>query len=94
MTLYQVYRWDNDNGPTVSFHGTKKEALAKAKELRETTTIDGDLEVSRVKFPSKKADLLRYLNEVGAAACMPIDKDIASFEGRNPSEDEDEWSWQ
>jgi len=94
MTLYQVYRWDNENGPTVSFHGTKKEALDKAKELRETTVIDDDLEVSRVKFPSKKADLLHYLNTVGATACMPIDKDIASFESRDPSEDEDEWSWQ
>ena len=65
-----------------------------AKELLKNTTVDGDLEVSRVKFPSKKADLLRYLNEVNATSCMQVDKDIASFEGRNPSKDEDEWSWQ
>mgnify|MGYP003137158374 CR=1 FL=1 len=94
MTLYQVYRWDNDNGPTVSFHGTKKEALAVAKELLETTTIDGDLEVSRVKFPSKKADLLHYLNGVNATACMPVDKHIAIFESPDPSEDDEERSWQ
>ena len=94
MTLYQVYRWDNDNGPTVSFHGTKKEALAVAKELLKNTTVDGDLEVSRVKFPSKKKDLLRYLNGVDATACMPVDKDIASFEGHDPCEDDAEWAWQ
>ena len=80
MNIYQVYYWNEDFGPKVSFYGTKKEALTFAQETAREVEISGEVVVSRVRFPSKKAALLHYLNHVEATAALPIDQDIASFE--------------
>ena len=80
MTIYQVYYWNEDFGPQVSFYGTKKDALTFAKKTAREVEISGGVEVSRVRFPSKKAAVLHCLNVVEATMTMPVDKDIASFE--------------
>ena len=86
MTIYQVYYWNEDFGPMVSFYGTKKEALTFAQETAREVEISGEVVVSRVRFPSTKAALLHYLNCAESTSDMPIDKDIASFEA--PDDDE------
>ncbi len=82
MTIYQVYYWNEDFGPNVSFYGTKKEALTFAKDTARggSAQTGSSVDVSRVQLPSKKAALLFYLNCVEAQANMPVDKDIAEFE--------------
>lgn len=80
MTIYQVYYWNHDYGPMTSFYGTKKAALTWAKEVTRAGDLSGEVEVSRVRFPSKKAAAIYYLNYAEASAAMPKDKDIASFE--------------
>jgi|TARA_R110000803_G_scaffold62360_3_gene122701 hypothetical protein len=85
MTIYQVYYWSQAFGTLASFYGTKKDALAFAKEVARVGDVScrglgGTVDVSRVRFPSKKAALLHYLNGVDATMAMPVDKDIASFE--------------
>lgn len=80
MTIYQVYYWNEDFGPKVSFYGTKKKALTFAKDTAREAAINGTVDVSRVRFPSKKAAILFYLNCTEATMTMPVDKDIAEFE--------------
>ena len=86
MIIYQVYYWNEDFGPTVSFYGTKKEALTFAKEVTRGGDLSGEVEVSRVQLPSKKAKLLFYLNCAEARSLIPIDKNIASFEAIDDDE--------
>jgi hypothetical protein len=86
MKIYQVYYWHEYFGPKVSFYGTKKEALTFAKSTAREVDISGNVEVSRVRFPSKKEALLHYLNCVDATSLMPIDKEIASLEGIDDDE--------
>jgi hypothetical protein len=82
MTIYQVYYWNEDFGPNVSFYGTKKEALTFAKDTARggSAQTGSSVEVSRVRFPSKKSAFLFYLNCVEAQAIVPISEDIAEFE--------------
>tara|TARA_R110000796_G_scaffold242151_1_gene364121 strand:+ start:28 stop:300 length:273 start_codon:yes stop_codon:yes gene_type:complete len=82
MTIYQVYYWNGEFGPNVSFYGTKKEALTFAKETARggSAQIGSSVEVSRVQLPSKKAKLLFYLNCVEAQVIMPTSENIAEFE--------------
>lgn len=82
MIIYQVYYWNEDFGPNVTFYGTKKEALTFAKDTARdgNATCGSSVEVSRVRLPSKKADLLFYLGFVEATCGMPRGKYIAEFE--------------
>lgn len=86
MIIYQVYYWNEDFGPKVSFYGTKKDALTFAKEIAREGDLSSEVEVSRVRFPSKKAAVLHYLNCAEATMPVPIDKDIASFEALDDDE--------
>ena len=86
MKIYQVYYWNEDFGPGIAFYGTKKDALTFAKETAREGNLSGEVEVSRVRFPSKKAAVLHHLNYVESTMPMPIDKDIASFEGTDDDE--------
>ena len=88
MIIYQVYYWNEYFGPNVTFYGTKKEALTFAKDIARggSATCGSNVEVSRVRLPSRKADLLFYLGCVEAAAHMPRRKYIAEFEASDGDE--------
>jgi hypothetical protein len=66
MKLYQVYRWDHTDGPTVRFYANKAEATRAAKTFVKETDNDGEIEVSVFELYTKKVGLIFALNCIAA----------------------------
>jgi hypothetical protein len=80
MKIYQVYRWEHGEGPTVSFYANKAEATRAAKTFIEETDNDMDIVVSVFELPTKKVGLIRALNLISATSeCHPSTR-VASYE--------------
>ena len=80
MKLYQVYRWEHEEGPTVTFYANKAEATRAAKTFIEETDNDMAIEVSVFELPTKKVGLIRALNLIRATSeCHPTTR-VASYE--------------
>ena len=80
MKLYQVYRWDHNDGPTVRFYANKAEATRAAKTFVKETNNDTAIEVSVFKLPTKKVDLIYALNCIGATDAHYSATLVASYE--------------
>ena len=80
MRIYQVYRWDNTDGPTVSFYANKAEATRAAKTFIEETDNDDEIEVSVFELPTKKVGLIRALNLISATSGYHHATRVASYE--------------
>ena len=80
MKLYQVYRWENDEGPTVSFYANKAEATRAAKTFVKETDNDGEIEVSVLELPTKKSELIFALNSIDATNAHYSATLVASYD--------------
>ncbi len=80
MKLYQVYRWENDEGPTVSFYANKAEATRAAKTFVKETDNDAAIEVSVLKLPTKKSELIDTLNCIAATRAHYSATLVASYD--------------
>ena len=80
MKLYQVYRWENGEGPTVSFYANKAEATRAAKTYIEETDNDMAIEVSVLELPTKKSELIYALNCIDATTTYYRAEPVASYE--------------
>ena len=80
MRIYQVYRWDQSNGPQVRFFRNKAEATKEAKRVAREDDLDDDVEVSVVDIPLNKDGVVRALNRVDAQSVTTPHKVIASYE--------------
>lgn len=80
MKLYQVYRWEHEEGPTVRFYANKAKATRAAKTFVKATDNDMDIEVSVFELPTNKVGLIRALNLISATSqCHPATL-VASYE--------------
>jgi hypothetical protein len=82
MRIYQVYRWDNSNGPQVRFFRNKAEATKEAKRAARERASDSDVEVSVIDLPLNKAGVVRALNCVQGQYPSVPNKVIASYESK------------
>ena len=80
MKLYQVYRWDHTDGPTVRFYANKAEATRAAKTFVKETNNDTAIEVSVFKLPTKKVDLIYALNCIEATHAHYSATLVASYD--------------
>jgi hypothetical protein len=80
MRVYQVYRWEHGEGPTVTFYANKAEATRAAKTFIEETDNDMDIEVSVLDLPTKKVGLIRALNGISATSAYYRAEPVASYE--------------
>ena len=80
MKLYQVYRRDHTDGPTVRFYANKAEATRAAKTFVKETDNDGEIEVSVFKLPTKKVDLIYALNCIEATDAHYSATLVASYD--------------
>lgn len=90
MRIYQVHRWLNSTGPTVTFHRNKAEATKEAKRIARECASDSDVEVSVIDIPLNKDGVVRALNCVDARSVRSPCKVIASYE---PKENDFEVGW-
>ena len=89
MRIYQVYRWDQSNGPQVRFFRNKAEATKEAKRVARESASDSDVEVSVIDIPLNKAGVVRALNCVKGQYPSAPNKVIASYESKGL--DDEEW---
>tara|TARA_Y100000004_G_scaffold179917_1_gene224027 strand:+ start:558 stop:833 length:276 start_codon:yes stop_codon:yes gene_type:complete len=89
MRIYQVYRWDQSNGPQVRFFRNKAEATKEAKRVARESASDSDVEVSVIDIPLNKAGVIRALNCVKGQYPSVPNKVIASYEPKGL--DDEEW---
>jgi len=82
MKIYQVYRWENGEGPTVSFYANKAEATRAAKTYIEETDNDMAIEVSAFYLYTTRAKLIRALNVINATSAYHDATLVASYEPR------------
>ena len=80
MKLYQVYRWDHNDGPTVSFYANKAEATRAAKTFVKETDNDAAIEVSVLELPTKKSELIFALNSIAATHAHYSATLVASYD--------------
>lgn len=61
--IYRCNYWDADLGQLVSWHATRRDAERElARQVRENGPGQGAEEVEPVDFPTRKADVIAWLN--------------------------------
>ena len=80
MRIYQVYRRDHTDGPTVRFYANKAEATRAAKTFVKETDNDGEIEVSVLELPTKKSELIFALNSIDATDAHYSATLVASYD--------------
>lgn len=80
MKVYQVYRWENGEGPTVSFYANKAEATRAAKTFIEETDNDVNIEVSAFYLYTQRLKLIDALNCINATSTYYDNTLVASYE--------------
>ena len=82
MRIYQVYKWDNHMGPSVTFFSNKADATKSAKQWAKQGTIDGDVVVSVLNVSSKKPDIIELLNGIDGNRGFYESTKIMSYESK------------
>ena len=82
MRIYQVYRWCNSEGPLVTFHRNKAEAIKVAKKIARENELDGAIEVSVFDLPLNKDGVVQALNCVHGQNPNTPNELIASYESK------------
>ena len=80
MKLYQVYRWDHNDGPTVTFYANKAEATQAAKTFVKETDNDGKIEVSKCYLYTTRYPLIETLNNINATSPYYDAEPVASYD--------------
>lgn len=62
MKLYQLIWQDQDIGTRCAWAGSKAEAKARAREIRDDGAARGDIDIGQIDIPTDKAGLLAWLN--------------------------------
>ena len=82
MRIYQVYKWDNHMGPSVTFFSNKADDTKSAKHWAKQGTIDGDVVVSVLNVSSKKPDIIKLLNSIDGNEGFHKATTIMSYESK------------
>tara|TARA_Y100000361_G_scaffold144830_1_gene153314 strand:+ start:45 stop:305 length:261 start_codon:yes stop_codon:yes gene_type:complete len=82
MRIYQLYKWDNHMGPSVTFFSNKADATKSAKYWVKQGTMDGDVVVSVLNVSSKKSDIINLLNSIDGNRSSNKATTIMSYESK------------
>ena len=82
MRIYQLYKWDNHMGPSVTFFSNKADATKSAKYWCKQGTMDGDVVVSVLNVSLKKPDIIKLLNSIDGNRGFYESTKIMSYESK------------
>lgn len=63
MRIYRLSFWDSEEGHLLEWHASKAAAEKALRRLRREKTESGPIRISAVEFPTRKREILKWLNE-------------------------------